>query len=276
MGMRRCSVGIMTVVLSVGLALWAVPSGASATATPVGLAGPAWEVKQTRAVNHVSQQFTSRNWDGYITYASSHSTEFNSVKATWVQPTVTCEAATAWTVFWVGLDGWWNNTVEQGGSEAYCPTAGGSPTYDLWWEMFPTNSIQTVLAINAGDTITASVKYATATSVFTIKVKDVTTGKAFTKHERCGSGLVCNRSSADVITEDVGMFGAGSYFPLADYGTMGYTNVGVTDTTGTKGSISKKSWLNAAVTEASGGTTYATVSALSAHGTAFTTTWQHQ
>jgi len=110
-------VSVTVAVLSLGAALSVVPAAASA-AGPVGYAGPARQVTRTRAINPVSQQFTSRNWDGYITYASSHSTDFNSVTATWVQPTVTCDSANAWTVFWVGLDGWWNNTVEQGGGPA--------------------------------------------------------------------------------------------------------------------------------------------------------------
>jgi hypothetical protein len=275
MGLRKCSIGIMTIMLSVGSCLLVFPVAANADPVQVGYAGPARAVTQTRAVRNGSQQFTSRNWDGYITYASTHGTDFNVVKATWVQPKVTCEAATAWTVFWVGLDGWWDNTVEQGGSEAYCPTAGGTPTYHLWWEMYPTNSIQTTLAIKAGDTITASVTYATATSQFTIVAKDDTSGKSFTKHKLCGAGLTCDRSSSDVITEDVGNFG-GSFFPLANYGTMGYTNASATDTAGHNGSISGKHWLNAAVSEISGGVTYATVSSLSTQGHAFKTTWHHQ
>jgi len=273
---RRTAIAIVAVMLSVGPTVLVFPSGAGADASPLGYAGPARVVTESPSTKNVSQQFTSRNWDGYITYASSHGTDFTVVKATWIQPAVTCEAAQAWTVFWVGLDGWWNNTVEQGGSSAFCSTLGGSATYKLWWEMFPTNAIQSVLAINARDTITASVTYATTTSMFTINVKDVTSGKSFTKNETCGSGLVCARSSADVITEDVGRFGAGNYFPLANYGTMGYANAHATDTAGHNGSISSKKWLNAAVTESSGGVTYATVSPLSAKGAAFTTTWKHQ
>lgn len=251
-------------------------SGALRLPARVGYAGSARGLTRRPLGSRTSQQFTSRNWAGYVTYASSHGTDFNVVKATWVQPAVTCEAAGAWTVFWIGLDGWWDNTVEQGGSSAQCGAAGGAASYSLWWEMYPTNAIQTVLAINVGDTITASVTYSTSTSVFTIRVKDITTGKGFTRNETCAGGLICYRSSADVVTEDVGQFGSGGYFPLADYGTMGYTNAHATDITGQKGSISSRHWLNAAVTEASAGTTYATVSPLSSRGTAFDVTWQHQ
>jgi hypothetical protein len=268
---------LATVIVAVAVAT-AVAGASAAVHRPArtGYAGTVDGLTRQPLGSRTSQQFTSRNWAGYVTYAASHGTDFDVVKATWVQPAVTCEAAGAWTVFWVGLDGWWDNTVEQGGSSAQCSAAGGPASYALWWEMYPTNAIQTVLAINVGDTINASVVYSTSTSVFTIHVKDVTTGKGFTRHEMCGGGLICSRSSADVITEDVGQFGGGGYFPLADYGTMGYTNAHATDITGQKGSISSRHWLNAAVTEASGGTTYATVSPLASRGTAFDVTWQHQ
>ena len=255
-------------------ALLAVPQSGAAV-QPVGYAGPARGVTVVPNVSdNSSLPFQSRNWDGYITYVSRQ-TDFNFVKATWVQPVVHCQAAQAWTVFWIGLDGWWDGTVEQGGSSAYCPTKNGSPQYSLWWEMYPTNSIQSVMATKAGDTITSTVTYKPSTKKFVIFVKDVTTGKSFTKTEACGSGQTCNRSSGEVITEDVGRFGAGSYFPLANYGTMHYSKVGLTDINGHSGSISASSWQNGAVTEASGGITYATVSALASGGTAFSTTWKH-
>jgi hypothetical protein len=270
---RAYSIAIVTVALSIP-ALAMVPA-ANAGAGAAGFAGPAREVVAHPANPSRLAQFTSRNWDGYITYATNHGTDFNRVAATWVQPTVTCEVAKAWTVFWVGLDGWWNDTVEQGGSSARCGAANHAPTYALWWEMFPTNSIQTVLTINAGDTINASVVYVPGTAKFTITVTDQTTGQSFTKHERCATGLSCDRSSADVITEDVGASG-GTFFPLADYATMSYSAARVTDTSGHAGSISAKQWTDAAVTESSKGVTYATVSPLTAHGSAFETTWQHQ
>lgn len=254
----------------------ALPAGGRPAAHPTahhgGYAGPARQ-RETRSTGRSTAQFTSRNWDGYITYASDEGTDFNAVKATWVQPAVTCEQPKAWTVFWVGLDGWWNNTVEQGGSSAQC--IAGTPQYTLWWEMFPTNAIQTMNVISAGDTITASVTYDPVSTDFVIKVRDVTSGRGFTRHEQCASNISCDRSSADVIAEDVGHFGGGTFFPLADYGTMSFTASRITDTAGTSGSFTRKAWLNAAVTESAGGTTYATVSPLTDHGRAFSATWAH-
>jgi len=266
------------VTLNPGGAASPSPPAARAHPVPVGYAGPAVGITESPSPfgSTGSQQFTSRNWDGYITYLSSEGTDFNSVAATWVQPTVTCEAAGAWTVLWVGLDGWYNDTVEQGGSSAECGAAGSTATYSLWWEMYPTVAIQKVLTIKAGDTVRASVVYATLTKVFTITVKDITTGQFFIEHELCASGLTCQRSSADVITEDVGHFGANTFFPLANYGTMLYAAAHIVDKSGVAGTISGSGWLNAAVTESSGGIKYASVSPLSPTGGAFNAIWHHQ
>jgi hypothetical protein len=247
-------------------------SGASRTVHPTrATAGPARQVR-VRSTGKATQ-FTSRNWAGYVAYNASHSTDFNAIRSTWVQPRVTCPKPNAWTVFWVGLDGWWDGTVEQGGSSARC--INGTPHYTLWWEMFPTNAIQTVLTIKAGDTVTASVSYKPATKVFVIFVKDVTTGASFTRSPKCASGLTCDRSSTEVIVEDVGMFGAGSYFPLANYGTMAFTGSSMTDTHGHTGSFTNPNWQHASVVESASGVTYATVSALTNVGKNFTATWHH-
>lgn len=273
---RRIGVAVGVCLLAAGLVALTTAAGSRHTAAHprvLGYAGPA-QHRGVRPSTRASAQFTSRNWDGYITYASGQGTDFNVVKSTWVQPTVTCGARNAWTVFWVGLDGWWDDTVEQGGSSARCTN--GVPHYALWWEMFPTNAIQLANTISAGDTITASVTYLPATETFVIKVRDVTSGVGFTKRELCASNITCDRSSADVVAEDVGHFGAGSYFPLADYGTMTFSASSITDIAGNTGSFSKSTWLNAAVTEMEGGTTYATVSPLRSSGKVFDAIWAHQ
>src|SRR5579859_3214643 len=180
--------GARSVLLALGLLVLgtAAPSpvaGASSVPAAHGLAGPARD-KHTRlgsrALAGGGTTFMSRNWDGYTSYAkSAGQTEFNSVHGTWVQPAVTCTRPNAWTVLWVGLDGWFDDTVEQGGSSAQC--VNGVPQYTTWWEMFPTNAIQTVFTVRPGDTIDATVTFSTTTQVFTIAVRDVTTGQSFTR-----------------------------------------------------------------------------------------------
>ena len=237
-----------------------------------GAADPATSLTELPGADWTTR-LTSRNWDGYTTYDAGHTTDFTGVTATWVQPTVTCGAPSAWTVFWVGLDGTFTDDVEQGGSEAQCGRVGGAPTYSLWWEMYPATAIETTVPIHAGDTVTATVTYKPAAGRFVIDVQDDSTGVSLVRHELCPPGTSCVRNSAEVITEDVGSGAA--YFPLADYGTVGYSTVAVTDSAGQQGPLSDPDWLDAPITESAGHVDYATVSLLSEGGTAFSTTFKH-
>jgi hypothetical protein len=220
--------------------------------------------------------YTSNNWDGYFATAANEGTDFTAVSATWTQAAVTCSgSAQEWGGFWVGMDGWWNDVVEQGGTEAQC--INGSPEYNVWWEMYPFNAIQTGFAINAGDTIEASVTYVASTQMFDIVVKDTTSGQTLTEDTPCQTGQDgCPRTSADIISEDITNLGSGGLFPLPDYGTETYTSASVTDTSGHTGSLSDSAWQLGEVTEVSGGVTKQTTSALNPAGTSFTTTWQSQ
>ncbi|HSX45072.1 MAG TPA: G1 family glutamic endopeptidase [Candidatus Saccharimonadales bacterium] len=237
---------------------------------------------QTTVQNHAlllaqktSQPVSSRIWAGYAVNSVLPRTLFRKIQATWVQPKVTCDASQAWTVFWVGLDGLGNNNVEQAGSEAYCDSVGATPTYNLWWETYPYNPIQTEDIINAGDTINAVVIYNPANSTITMAVKDITTGQQLIHSVAC-SLVNCPRISAEVVSEDVGRYGSDSYFPLANYGKVSYSKVSITDSEPKTGNVINTSWRTLAITEQDAGIKYASVSALSAQGTAFSTTWLHQ
>ena len=117
---------------------------------------------------------TSRLWSGYVVQASGPT--YTTVSASWVQPKVTCTKKNdPWTLFWVGLDGWnTSKTVEQGGTEGQC--LGGTPQYYAWWEMYPTNSIQSTFPIAVGDHISASVAYSSTDDTYTVTIDDTTPG----------------------------------------------------------------------------------------------------
>ena len=275
--MRKTSLVSAVTLLSLmifGAAGGTSAAGAQGSWAAAGFAGPARDTGARHGGRGTGPAYTSRNWDGYITYDSSEGKDFNGVQATWTQPTVTCPKPSAWTVFWVGLDGWFDDTVEQGGTSARC--VDGVPQYMAWWEMYPTNAITTVFSINPGDKMSASVVYESSTKTFEITVTDLTSGQNLKKDKVCASGLTCDRSSADVITEDVGKFGSDKFFPLADYGSMKYNGVSITDVHDNIGGISDSNWSDGSVTEESGGVTYATVSGLNTAGNGFTTTWQHE
>ena len=105
--------------------------------------------RSPRAPNHRITRSTSTNWAGY----SATGGTFTSVSATWKQPAATCTSATAYSSFWVGLDGDGTNTVEQTGTDADCSS--GKPVYYAWYEMYPKFPVNLSLTINPGDTISA-------------------------------------------------------------------------------------------------------------------------
>ncbi|WIX91494.1 G1 family glutamic endopeptidase [Amycolatopsis sp. DG1A-15b] len=219
---------------------------------------------------------TSRNWAGYaITSLSTPAAIFTHVHASWTQRPITCPASDAWAVFWVGFDGWTNGTVEQGGSSARC--VNGTPLYQLWWEMFPTNAIQPALTINAGDSVAADVAYDPATGKFTIKLDDATQHTSFSTTQTCAANLVCSRTSAEWIIEAPGRFGTGDFFPLANYGRALMGNTVGTDDAGHGGSMTASStWQRTMIQEQDATTTYATTEHASRNGQNFAVTWAHQ
>jgi len=78
---------------------------------------------------------SSTNWSAYAVTGGSGA--FTDAKGSWVQPAVTCSRRqTAYSSFWVGLDGANSNSVEQLGTDSDCSR--GTPTYYAWWRCSPT------------------------------------------------------------------------------------------------------------------------------------------
>jgi hypothetical protein len=157
------------------------------------------------------------NWSGYAATAGE---PFLAVQSSFVQPAVSCPVAGAWTLFWVGFDGFQNNTVEQAGTAAYCRSSNVQPDYYAWWEMYPTNAIQVMpLTIKAGDKIHAQASYLPSSASYSLMVTDTTTKQHYKEVARCAANLTCPRASADWIVERPTR-GDGSYTPLANWSTI--------------------------------------------------------
>jgi len=203
---------------------------------------------------HRVSHSTSTNWAGY----SATGARFTSVSASWKQPAVTCTSATAYSSFWVGLDGDGTNTVEQIGTDADC--SGGKAVYYAWYEMYPKFPVNLSLTINPGDTVSAKVT-TDGNGTFTLSIRDTTTGGSFTttqklKHAKLGS--------AEVIAEAPS---SGGVLPLANFGSVGFSAATVNGQP--IGSFNPDR-----IDMVSGTTTKATTSALSG-GTAFSVKWNH-
>jgi Peptidase A4 family len=199
---------------------------------------------------------TSTNWSGY----AAHGGTYTTVSATWVQPAGSCTSATRYSSFWVGLDGYTSNSVEQTGTDTDC--SGGRPVYYGWYEMYPNPSFSFGSTINAGDTISASVTFS-GTSSYTLKLSDVTRGWTSTTTKSLSGAP---RSSAEVIIEAPCCTGSGGILPLANFGTVHLSNSLVNGSSIGSFSPDQITMVN------SSGADKDTVSALSG-GTSFSATW---
>src|SRR5436309_1629048 len=82
--------------------------------------GPAQNV---RRITHAL--VVTSNWAGYAAQNIRH--HFESVEASWQQPTPSCGGGTSYSSFWVGLDGYGSHSIEQIGTDSDC--ANGTATY---------------------------------------------------------------------------------------------------------------------------------------------------
>ncbi|WP_051825411.1 G1 family glutamic endopeptidase [Kitasatospora aureofaciens] len=198
---------------------------------------------------------TSGNWAGYAATGG----RFTSVKASWVQPAVSCNGTDTWSSFWVGLDGDGSNSVEQTGTEADCSS--GSPVYSAWYEMYPAYPVNYSNTVRPGDHFTASVTTSGSGS-FTLTLSDTTAGWSRTVNKSLKSAAL---ASAEVIAEAPSS--SSGVLPLSNFGSVAFS--GSTVNGQALGGFSPD-----AITMASGGTTKATTSGLSG-GSSFSVTWKH-
>jgi hypothetical protein len=201
---------------------------------------------------------TSTNWSGYATTGS----KYTDVKGTWKEPTASCTAGqTAYSSFWVGIDGDTTNTVEQTGTDADCSS--GTPTYYAWYEMYPKFPVNLSNPVSPGDSLTAEVS-TNGSGSFTLTITDTNQHWTFTTKQ---SSKKARMGSAEWIAEAPS--GSGGVLPLANFGTVNFSGC-------TANGVAIGSNLNVdeIVMETSGGVVKAQPSGLSG-GTAFSVAWKH-
>ena len=156
---------------------------------------------------------SSPNWVGY----AINSGGYTSVESHWTQPAVDCSQGDGTVVFWVGLDGWGSNAVEQTGTQAKC--VGGAASYSAWWETYPTNGIAGYSdSVLPGDHIYAKVTYLGA-SGYELYLSDATQGWV-EDGAHPGSSASVNQS-AEIVAETPSH--NGNLVALPDFGTVGFT-----------------------------------------------------
>jgi hypothetical protein len=205
--------------------------------------------------NHKLTNSTSTNWSGYAATGA----RFTSVSASWTEPSVSC-SGTAYSSFWVGLDGDTSNTVEQTGTDADC--SGSTPQYYAWYEMYPKYPTNLKNPVSPGDAMSASVTTDGA-GHFTLTISDATQHWTYTTSQRLKGAAL---ASAEVIAEAPSS--RSGVLPLADFGSVGFSNA-------TANGVSLASAPNLdPITMESGSTVKAQPSGISSSGS-FSVTWKH-
>ncbi len=194
--------------------------------------------------------------------AAATSGTYASVSATWTEPTGTYTSrGSQYSSFWVGLDGYSSNSVEQTGSEVDC--SGRRAVYYAWYEMYPNPSVSYSNTVRPGDQFSASVTY-TGGSSFSLHIQDITQGWS---HTTPGTLAGAARSSAEVIVEAPCCTAGGGILPLADFGTV---NIGGSMANGS--ALGNAGGVTQIIMVDSAGRDKDTVSSLSG-GEAFSATW---
>jgi hypothetical protein len=219
--LRRWQIPLAALFLVLGTALAMTSAPASAATHPARVAQPGGTIQHlirpggpASAHSGIRDQAESTNWSGYAAASGT----YTSVSASWVEPTGKCTSATRYSSFWVGLDGYSSGTVEQTGTDTDC--VGGSPQYYGWYETYPNPSFSFGDTVNPGDTMSASVT-SEGGGNFEYTLADETQGwSASIQQSEPGAQL----SSAEVITEAPCCTASGGILPLADFGTVHFSN----------------------------------------------------
>jgi hypothetical protein len=145
------------------------------------------------------------------------------VTASWVQPKATCSASkkSAYSSFWVGLDGDGSNSVEQTGTDADCSR--GRAVYYGWYEMYPAAPVNFTNPVAPGDTITATVT-TDGSGHFTLVLSDGTRWTQTITKSLTSAKL----HSAEVIAEAPSS--GNNVLPLANFGSVTFTGAKVNGT----------------------------------------------
>jgi len=278
---RRWSIPLATVVLAFGVLGLAGTASAAPThhsdashVSPgiaalrgLNIGGPLRSHGLLHSAEHGVRgtEVSSENWSGYAVTGADGA--YTSVSSSWTEPTATCSSgrhgrggSDTYAAFWVGLDGYSSDSVEQTGTLIEC--VGSTAYYYGWYEMYPAALVTYSNTVKPGDSFSASVTFS-GTDAYTLTLTDST--QKWTQTQTIDeSGL--DRSSAEVITEAPCCTSSGGILPLADFGTVSY---GASDANGT--SLGTQSPTEIIIVSASG-TQEDSTGAIASNGS-FSNTW---
>jgi len=244
-----------------------IPSAGEIAAPDINEAGPAHVLWRARGTSF------SSNWSGYATYPAAAGTTFTEVEGRWTQPVASCPTGKkSYAAFWVGLDGYNSNTVEQIGTDSDC-IGNNRASYYAWYEMYPNPPVMLTMPVHAGEAISA--KVSASASAVTLTISNLTTGGTYTTTQTSNAA---QGSSAEWVAEapaQCSIFSC-TVLPLTNFGSVNFTG-SYTTANGHFGSIGDGAWNHdSVVMTTNSGTLKAQPSALPTDGTGFSVAWRHQ
>ncbi|WP_067620958.1 G1 family glutamic endopeptidase [Alicyclobacillus acidiphilus] len=167
----------------------------------------------------------SANWGGYIATPSSQSNPYTSVTGSWVVPNVTGDDGSV-AAQWIGLGGVTNQDLLQMGTTEQMTN--GQEDAEIFWEKLPAAATN-IMSVPVGSTISASISKGSGTNWNL--VVNVTTPSGTTESKTVTVSLNSTYASAigtsaEWISEDPSD-GNNDLYPLADAGTVNFTNATV-------------------------------------------------
>jgi hypothetical protein len=178
----------------------------------------------------------SDNWSGYVARGG----DLWQVSGSWTEPTVSCTATAAESVFWVGLGGYPSYPLYQAGSGAFCRN--GVPIHALWYELLePGNPgpLVAVVQIQPGDMISAAISVRGGGSGGMVHLVDAT---ARLTKDVAFTPVATSLGSAEWITEATSH--GGTVSTLADFGSVAFSGCGAN-----LGAAGVSTWPTAQLTE---------------------------
>ena len=122
------------------------------------------------------------NWAGYsAAYSFSDPKPLvTGVSGSWVVPEIQISQSDTYSAVWVGIGGFFGNTLIQIGTEHDC--IDGAIQYSAWYELLPSDSITITMEISPGDRINASISLENSLlNLWSISIADLSTGQSFSQ-----------------------------------------------------------------------------------------------
>lgn len=210
-----------------------------------------------------SSAVSSSDWAGYVVSSDFQNPRplVVSVNGSWTVPQVSVSPSDSFSAVWVGIGGYFDDTLIQAGSEQ--DYVNGAYFYSVWYELLHADSI-TIDSINIspGDRIAVAINLVnSAANIWSIEVQDLTNRGNFKENFKYNS----SRLSAEWIVERPEVDNTTS--TLANFRNVTFS--GSETVVGTQsGNIGAFPFVQ--VSMASRTTLLATVSPLSSDGAAFT------